>query len=432
MGWREHFAEKLLSLDEAADRIPADSIVLASMGVGVPYALLDAATKRSEGFTLYIGNVASPTKAFLPPFNQKIEVKNFFFGPVERASAKFRPRLSYQAMHLSDMSYDREHIHRAEVVLIQAAPPDENGMLSQGACPLSVSAIAPGALVICQINDRVPYVPGDGVMLPAERVDWFTETSAALYPLMPSEPSEQEVAIAGHIVERVPDGACIQLGIGSIATAVGGFLREKKHLGIHSEMFVEPMVDLIECGTVDNSRKTLMPGKTVFGFAAGTQRMYDFLDAARDIEARPFAWVNDPRVIGQNDNVVSINSALEIDLTGQVCAESIGQTQFSGTGGQLDFVRGARWSKGGQSFIAMGSSRVDKAGVRHSKISLTLPLGSAVTTPRADVQYIVTEYGCIDLRNRPLDERARLLISIAHPDFRDELTESAKKAGLIL
>ena len=238
--------------------------------------------------------------------------------------------------------------------------------------------------------------------------------------------------IAGHIVERVPDGATIQLGIGGVASAIGGFLKEKRDLGIHTEMFVNALVDLLKCGAANNSKKTLLPGKTVLGFSLGSQEMYDFMDHNPDIEARPFEFVNDPRVIAQNDNMISINGAMQVDLMGQVCAESIGPRQFSGTGGQADFVRGANWSRGGMSFLALPSTLTTKSGEVKSKISAVLPLGSVVTTPRADVQYVVTEYGVADLRNEPLDVRAKRLIAIAHPDFRDKLTYEAKQAGMLI
>ena len=278
----------------------------------------------------------------------------------------------------------------------------------------------------------MPYVYGEGAVIPADKVTWMVEAEEPICELGRAEPSEAEIKIAGNIVDRVPDGACLQLGIGGVASAIGGFLKEKRDLGIHTEMFVNELYDLIACGAVNNSRKTLMPGKTVLGFSLGSREMYDFMDHNHDIEARPFAWVNDPRVIAQNDNMVSINGAMQVDLMGQVCAESIGPRQFSGTGGQADFVRGANWSKGGMSFLCLPSTLTTKSGEVKSKISCALPLGSVVTTPRADVQYIVTEYGVADLRNEPLDVRAKRLIAIAHPDFRDQLTFEAKKAGFIV
>lgn len=435
MDWKEKYASKIVSAEEAAASLsPSDTIVTA-MGTSIPYALLDVIAEdheRLSGMTICLGSAARPMKLYTTECSGDINIVNFFFNALERAYMPLGARMSYQAMHLSRTTCDRQFDHVPTVCIMAGTPPDENGMISLGPCPVDAAFLDICGKTIVQINDRLPFTFGKDCMFPADRVDMFVECSQQISAMPPDKASPEELTIGGFIAERVPDGACIQLGIGGIGAAVGSFFKDKHDLGIHSEMFVEPMVDLMECGAVNNSRKNFMPGKAIAGFAMGSRRMYDFLDGNRDIEFRPFSWVNDPRVISQNDNLVSINGALQIDLTGQVCSESIGQKQFSGTGGQLDFVRGSQWSSGGMSFIALPSSRVTKAGERLSKISLTLPLGSAVTTPRSDVQYIVTEYGVADLRNRTLDERARRLISIAHPDFRDELTAEAKKAGLII
>ena len=245
-------------------------------------------------------------------------------------------------------------------------------------------------------------------------------------------PNDAQRRIAGHIVERVEDGACVQFGIGGISAAIGEALMERRNLGCHSEMLTEPIMALMKAGVINNSRKSFCPGKTVFTNALGTAALYRFMDRNPALEAHPTAWLNDPRNIAKNDNMISVNGALCVDLTGQVCAESIGFRQFSGTGGQLDYVRGARWSKGGKSFLTLPSVHADKAGIVHSNISLTLPTGSIVTTPRADVHFIVTEYGAADLQDEPADVRAKRLIAVAHPDFRDELLFQAKKAGYIV
>ena len=219
---------------------------------------------------------------------------------------------------------------------------------------------------------------------------------------------------------------------GGVSAAIGEALMVRRDLGCHSEMFTEPLAKLMQAGVINNSRKSFCPGKTVFTNALGSRAHYAYMDRNPALEARPCGWVNDPRVIARNDNMISVNGALCVDLAGQVCAESIGFRQFSGTGGQVDFVRGARWSKGGKSFLTLASQHVDKAGRRSSNISLTLPPGSIVTTPRADVHCIVTEYGVADLMDEPVDIRAKRLIAIAHPDFRDQLLFDAKKAGYII
>lgn len=432
MNWREQYKDKLLTVQEAALKVTPEAVIHISMSAGIPYLLLDALAERGIPLTVYGGLFIAPTRAYQPPIGSRIAVNNFILGPIDRAVARGGARVSYQAMHLSDTGLDRGSIHKPDVVLLAAAPPDKKGLLSQGLCPYAVDRIPDGTKIIVQINENMPFIPGVDTMLPLARADWIVDAPSQVPTIPVSPPSKLEEQIAFHIVERVRNGSCIQLGIGRLGTAVGAFLRCKRDLGIHSEMFTQSMMELIRCGAVNNSKKHIQPGKSVFAFSAGTQELYDFLNCNNDVESRPFSYVNDPRIIAQNDNVVSINAALEVDLTGQVCAESIGSQQYSGTGGQLDFVRGAHWSRGGQSFIALASSRLDQMGQRHSRINLSLSPGAAVTTPRADVQYIVTEYGIADLLAQPLDQRAKRLIAIAHPDFRDELTYRAKKAGLIL
>ncbi len=240
---------------------------------------------------------------------------------------------------------------------------------------------------------------------------------------------EKSIAIGNLIAEQIPDGACIQLGIGAIPDAVGAALKVKHDLGIHTEMFTSSMVDLIECGAVNNSKKQTHRGKTVTTFAYGSQKIYDFINDNPAIEILPVDYVNDPNVICLNDNVISINAALEVDLFGQVCAESVGTKHMSGSGGQVDYVRGACQSKGGKSFIAFTSTAKDDT---ISKIKNILTPGAIVTTSKNDVDYIVTEYGIAHLRGRSLAERAKQLIAIAHPNFRDELTFDARKRGIMV
>lgn len=436
MDWRTKYAGKLVSMDEAVRKIKSTDTLISGIATGVPYKLLDAIADYSlEHLTnvpLYYGAGFKPYKLGMPQYNGHLNANSFFYGPVERAFVAHGSRFPYQPIHLSFTSYDRRFVHRGTVLLAAGTEPDENGVISLGPSPMGGDLLDCFETIIVQVNKKMPFVYGEGATLPAERVTWMVEAEEDL-PILPSaEPSEAEVKIAGHIVDRVPDGACIQLGIGGVASAIGRFLKGKRDLGIHTEMFVNALVELLKCGAANNSRKTVNPGKTVLGFSLGSQEMYDFMDRNPDIDARPFAYVNDPRIIAQNDNMVSINGAMQVDLMGQVCAESIGPKQFSGTGGQADFVRGANWSKGGMSFLALPSTLTAKSGEVKSKISCVLPLGSVVTTPRADVQYIVTEYGVADLRWAPLDERAKRLIAIAHPDFREQLTFDAKKAGLII
>lgn len=330
MDWREKYASKLVSMDEAVRKIKSGDTLAAGIATGVPYKLLDAladyAAGNLEGVEFYFGAGFKPYRMGMPQFNGHLNIKSFFYGPIERAFVAHGSNFPYQPVHLSQTTRDRCRTHRGNVLLMAGTEPDENGLISLGPSPMGGDMLDYYDTVIVQVNRKMPYVHGQGAVIPAERVTWLVEAEEDL-PVLPSaEPSEAEVKIAGHIVERVPDGATIQLGIGGVASAIGGFLKEKRDLGIHTEMFVNALVDLLKCGAANNSKKTLLPGKTVLGFSLGSQEMYDFMDHNPDIEARPFEFVNDPRVIAQNDNMISINGAMQVDLMGQVCAESIGPT----------------------------------------------------------------------------------------------------------
>jgi len=434
MDWRKEYQSKYMTPAQAAAVIKSGDVIASSMASGVPYVFLDALADRAGELADVVVYIAGYKlyKLGAPEYKDHFTVRCGFLGAPERYYISKGSPITYQSFHLSDGSRDRALYHRANVLAVAGTPPDANGFISLGPSPTDAALLDCCDTVIVQVNENMPYVRGEGTMFPVSRVDILVDGTEDIPSIDPGPVSPEERAIGSLISERVPDGACIQLGIGGMGTAMGEFLRDKKDLGIHTEMFVESMVGLMECGAVNNSRKKLCPGKTVFGFAAGSAHLNEFITDNPHAESRPFSWVNDPRVISQNDNVVSVNAAMQVDLSGQVCAESIGLRQYSGTGGQADFVRGARWSRGGMSFIALPSSRTDKQGTRYSKISLALPEGSAVTTPRADVQFIATEYGIADLRCATLDERARRLIAVSHPEFRDELFAQAKKAGIII
>ena len=282
--------------------------------------------------------------------------------------------------------------------------------------------------IFLEVNDRQPRGLC-GSLIHISQVDAIVEYNHDLPVLPPVQLDEVSKTIGGLIAERIPDGACLQLGIGAIPDATGMALKSKHDLGIHTEMFTDSMVELIECGAVNNSKKQIHRGKTVTTFAFGSQRIYDYIDDNPAVEILPVEYVNDPDVICQNDNMISINAAVEVDLFGQVCAESVGTKHMSGSGGQIDYVRGACQSRGGKSFIAFTSTA---KGGTISKIKPILTPGAVVTTSKNDVDYIVTEYGVAHLRGRSLGERARQLIAIAHPDFRDELTFEAKKRGIMI
>ena len=282
--------------------------------------------------------------------------------------------------------------------------------------------------IFIEVNEKQPRCLC-GTQLHISQVDAIVENTHELPVLPPVVLDETSITIGNLIAEQIPDGACIQLGIGAIPDATGMALKAKKDLGIHTEMFTDSMVELIECGAVNNSRKQIHRGKTVTTFAYGSKRIYDFIDDNPAVEVLPVDYVNDPEVICRNDNMISINAALEVDFFGQVCAESVGTKHMSGSGGQIDYVRGACQSKGGKSFIAFTSTA---KGGTISKIKPILTPGAICTTSKNDVDYIVTEYGIAHLRGRSLSDRTRQLIAIAHPDFRDELTFEAKKRGILI
>lgn len=316
-----------------------------------------------------------------------------------------------------------------DAVCVEVAPMDRHGYFSLALNGSYIDAMLDKTKrIFLEVNDRQPRGLC-GSLIHISQVDAIVEYNHDLPVLPPVQLDEVSKTIGGLIAERIPDGACLQLGIGAIPDATGMALKSKHDLGIHTEMFTDSMVELIECGAVNNSKKQIHRGKTVTTFAFGSQRIYDYIDDNPAVEILPVEYVNDPDVICQNDNMISINAAVEVDLFGQVCAESVGTKHMSGSGGQIDYVRGACQSRGGKSFIAFTSTA---KGGTISKIKPILAPGAVVTTSKNDVDYIVTEYGVAHLRGRSLGERARQLIAIAHPDFRDELTFEAKKRGIMI
>ena len=312
---------------------------------------------------------------------------------------------------------------------VSVSPMDKHGWFSLS----TVSSYSPAMIekakrVFLEVNDRQPRAVC-GAQIHISQVAGLIEVSHELPVLPPTKIDAVSETIGGLIAERIDDGSCIQLGIGAIPDAVGAALKTKHDLGIHTEMFTDSMVELIARGAVNNSKKQIHRGQSVTTFAFGSQRIYDYIDDNPGIAILPVDYVNDPAVICRNDNMISINAALEVDLFGQVCAESVGTKHMSGTGGQVDYVRGACQSKGGKSFIAFSSTAKNDT---INKIKPVLTPGAIVTTSKNDVDYIVTEYGVAHLRGESLASRAKQLIAIAHPNFRDELRFEAKKRGMLI
>ena len=326
--------------------------------------------------------------------------------------------------------YIRENC-RTDVVAIQVAPMDEYGYFNFG---VSIShyaaAIDKARVVIVEVNDDMPKVHGGYEhTVHISKVDYIVEGGNTGLPVLPSAaPSEIDKRIADHVLAEIQDGSCIQLGIGGMPNALGKMIAESdlKDLGIHTEMLVDGFVDMVEAGRVTGLRKNIDKGRMAYSFAAGSQKLYDFMRDNPSIAAYPVDYTNHPFIASKIDQLISINSAVEIDLAGQVCSETAGPKIISGSGGQLDFVEGAYNSKGGKSFICLPSTYTDKDGKLHSRIKAMMTLGSVITDTRAGVQYVVTEYGKVNLKGMSSWQRAELLISIAHPDFRDELIAEAK------
>ena len=344
-------------------------------------------------------------------------------------------RCNYLPVNLGEIpDYYRRFIDPVDIVILKTCPIDADGYFNLSAANLWHRAIIERArMVIVETNRRLPYVYGEQTGVHVSEVDYVIEGDDAEAPELPNPPPGAIDAAVGRLIAaEIDDGACLQIGIGGMPNAVCSLVVESgvRDLGVHTEMMTDGMADLYKTGRITGARKTLNPGKIVYTFALGSRDLYATLDRNHDMHCCPVDYTNPPHVIMQNDHVISINNTTQVDLQGQVASESDGHRHLSGTGGQLQFVRGAYASKGGKSFICL-SSTYDKRGERRSRIVLNLTPGNIVTTPRSDVMYIVTEYGMVNLKGKSVAERARALIGIAHPDFREGLERQAYDHRLI-
>jgi len=319
-----------------------------------------------------------------------------------------------------------------DYVFVNARPMDEQGNFNFGICnSLTSAAITKAKTIIVEINENMPHcLGGNQESVHVSRVDYVVEgKNPPMMEIPPATPTETDVLIARHIMKEIEDGACLQLGIGGLPNVIGNMIAESglKDLGIHTEMLVDSMVDLYDAGKITGNQKTTDRFKMVYTFAMGTKKLYDFLHNNAACASYPVNYTNDPRAIAVNSKVVGINNAIQVDLFSQVCSESDGTFQISGTGGQFDFIFGAFNSRGGKGIIALSSTFKDKHGVVHSRIVPTLKPGAIVTVPRSCVQYLATEFGIVQLKGKSTLQRAEALIGIAHPMFRDELTKQARE-----
>lgn len=328
--------------------------------------------------------------------------------------------------------YYRENIDPVHVAMIQVAPMDEEGYFSYGLNASHLEALFEKAeVIILEVNRNYPRcLGGENTRIHISRVDMVVEGDDPMLNQLPAAaPNQVDRAVANLIVSQIPNGACLQLGIGGMPNAVGSLIAQSdlKDLGVHTEMYVDAFVDIAKAGKINGSRKNIDTGKQVYAFAAGTQKLYDYLHENPECMATSVDYTNDARIISQIDNFISINNAVDVDLFGQVNAESAGTRHISGSGGQLDFVLGAYLARGGKSFICCSSTMTDRAGTVHSRIRPTLKEGSIVTDTRCNLHYLVTEYGMVNVKGASTWERAERIISIAHPDFREKLVREAEK-----
>lgn len=428
------YSAKLIKREEVISKLRPNDRIICHGGVDSFLSLLDENLNELKGIELFTMFMVTKPYTFLDnQHRENLTHYSSFVSPAVREQLAAGNAPEIILTHYSDTDDYVEYRVKPTVLFCQVTPLDEDGYFTMGFNSLGhkkASEIVDR--IIVQVNEKLPRIAGECNRIHISQVSYIYEDTRAVYVGKKAENDETDLKAASYIAERIPNGATLQIGVGRVPDAIPALLTNHKDLGVHTEMFSSGLMDLMKCGAINNSKKEILPGKSIFSFSGGiraTQELYDFVDNNKDIEMYPIAWVNDPRTVAQISNFVSINSALSVDLTGQVCSETIGLRTFTGPGGQLDFVRGARWSKGGQSYIVINSV-VDKPdGTKISKIDLTLALGSAVTTTRADVDCIVTEYGIAELRFKSLAERAKALINIAHPDFRDELTAKAVKAG---
>lgn len=417
---------KAVTAHEAVKVIKSGDHVHLSSVASAPKCLIDAMCERGrnrEFKNVYIHHLH--TEGDAPYAGEEFEGifqhDAFFVGANVRKNVQ-AGYADYIPVFLSEtQKLYRDGYLPCDVAMVQVCPPDEHGYVSLGtSVDATLAAVEMAKTVIAVVNPKVPRSFGDA-LIPMSMIDIFVEDDTPLLPAHFSEPNEQEVAIGKYCAELIEDGACLQMGIGAIPNAVLVQLGNHKDLGIHTEMFADGVLPLVEKGIINGKNKALDKGKMVSTFLMGSQKVYDFLDNNPMVAMMDVGYTNDPFVVAQQPKMTAINSALQIDITGQVCADSLGTKFFSGVGGQIDFIYGASRSKGGKAIIAMPS--ITKNGI--SKIAPILTPGAGCVTTRNHIHWFVTEYGAVNLYGKSLQERARLLISVAHPDHREELDRAA-------
>ena len=436
MDWTEQYKSRVVTADQAVEVIQSGSRLFMTGNVSVPQQLLAALVRRAPALkdveicqALSVG----PADYVNPAMEGHLRVNTLFISANVRKAVQ-EGRADFTPVLLSEFPLlFKTGILPVDVALVHVSPPDEHGFCSLGVeVGLTKSPAESAKMIIAEVNEQMPRTLGDS-FIHVSRLNCIVPVNYPVAELLMGAEGGDDISqkIASHIAELIPDGATMQMGIGAIPDAVLNFLGEKRDLGIHSEMFSDGVVRLVEKGVITNARKSLHPGKIVVGFILGTQALYRWADDNPLCEFHRQEYVNDPFVIAQNDKMVAINSAIEVDLTGQVCADSIGPKLYSGVGGQLDFIYGASRSKGGVPIIALPSTTTLRDGTLVSKIVCMLKQGAGVVTSRNHVHYIVTEYGVAALYGKTIRQRAQQLINIAHPEFRQDLEKQARSLNYL-
>ncbi len=427
MNWMEQYRSKVVTAEEAVQSIQSGNRVFLTGNCSVPQTVLAALVKRApklEDVEIYQALTVGPADYVGPEVEGHLRVNTMFISQNIRKAVQ-EGRADFTPVLLSEfpLLFKNGHLP-VDVALVHLSPPDEHGFCSFGVeVGLSKSPAESAKIIIAEVNNQMPRTLGDS-FIHVSRLDYIVPVDYELPEIIMGGDSPSEVIekIASYIAELIPDGATMQMGIGAIPDAVLKYLFDKKDLGVHTELFSDGVIDLVEAGVLTNARKSLHPGKIVAGFILGSRKLYHWAHNNPLIEFHRTEYVNDPFVVAQNERMVAINSAIEVDLTGQVCADSIGPKLYSGVGGQLDFIYGASRAKDGVPIIALPSTAKS-----FSRIVSMLKQGAGVVTTRNHVRYVVTEYGVADLYGKSIRQRAQALINIAHPDFREDLKRQARE-----
>lgn len=434
MSWMEAYESRVTTAEQAiAAAVESGDRIFLTGNCSVPQLLMEALVERApelEDIEICHALTLGSSDYVAPEMEGHIRANSLFIGPNVREAVQ-EGRADFTPVLLSEFTLlFKERVLPVDVAFVHLSPPDEHGFCSYGIeTGLTKSPAEASDIIIAEVNENMPRCLGDS-FVHVSHLDYIVPVDYPLLelPMTRGNLSDAHIKIGEYIAELIPDGATMQMGLGAIPDAVLRFLHDKRDLGVHTELFSDSVIDLVEAGVLTNAKKTLHPGKITSGFMIGSRRLYEWAHDNPLIELHRTEYVNDPFVIAQNDRQVAINSAIEIDLTGQVCADSIGPKLYSGVGGQLDFIYGASRSTGGIPIIALPAT---VEGKNISRIVPMLKRGAGVVTTRYHVHYVVTEYGVADLYGKTIRERAKALISIAAPEYREELTRAAKELHYI-